>query len=118
MILVGTHADDESCTDEFLDALYAKLRTEYAEEYLCIKGIYFVSGTRGDGVEALKKCIISTALKEKYLEEEIPKNYMLLEERVRSLAKAITPPLMQWTEFKKLVIEAGISAEDASAAGM
>ncbi len=58
------------------------------------------------------------ALKDPKVTEKIPRAYLSLESKVRALvlSKAVSPPLMSWSEFKQLANECGLSDRSVVAA--
>jgi hypothetical protein len=68
-----------------------------------VLGIYMVSSLSGFGVDELRTALVQSVSKERYMNEEIPQNYIALEEKVNALKTTRAPPVMTWTEFQRFV---------------
>lgn len=129
IIIVGTHAEGRYCSSDFYDDVYNRITekcrahsnnvkgeplTNYSVSlpplalarlnWSCLVfslGIYMVSSLSGFGVDELRAALVQIVSKERYMNEEIPQNYMALEERVSAVRTTRTPPVMTWSEFQR-----------------
>lgn len=127
VMLVGTHSDDPSVTDEFCQSIAPEL-SSYAKKFSNVKSIKYLSNKDGNGFESFKDALLELALKEKSMGEDIPVTWISLEDRVhwyrqlrkekmgKTMENAAAPPLIKWQEWKTLAMAAGIPDSNVLAA--
>jgi Leucine-rich repeat (LRR) protein/GTPase SAR1 family protein len=109
VILVGTHLDDKRCTSTFIAELQSSFEERYKKRFPCIKAVTFVSCHTSKGLEELKDTLINTALKEKVLSQRVPLSYLMMAQVVEKEKK--TRPILRWSTFEKMALNAGISED-------
>eukprot|EP01098_Paradermamoeba_levis_P004984 TRINITY_DN2117_c0_g1_i4.p1 TRINITY_DN2117_c0_g1~~TRINITY_DN2117_c0_g1_i4.p1 ORF type:complete len:1636 (+),score=493.61 TRINITY_DN2117_c0_g1_i4:118-5025(+) len=117
VILVGTHADDKSCTPEFVEELWNSLKKKYAR--FEVKHFFAVSGKTKQNVLDLEQSIekIAKELKaEKFGTEIIPDSYLTLEKRIKLKRRELLPPILSLEEFKQLALTCNVREENVPAA--
>jgi hypothetical protein len=108
IILVGTHVDDKVCTPEYVESVSEKVAklVDMLSFPLDIKYHVVVSTAKGTGIKELKKHLIEIALGLPYMPEEIPKSYLIMEEKIQAkISGAIKVPTVNWKEFEALARE-------------
>eukprot|EP01102_Stenamoeba_stenopodia_P010656 TRINITY_DN3237_c0_g1_i5.p1 TRINITY_DN3237_c0_g1~~TRINITY_DN3237_c0_g1_i5.p1 ORF type:complete len:1193 (+),score=204.69 TRINITY_DN3237_c0_g1_i5:671-4249(+) len=116
VVLVGTHVDDKICTNEYVETVserVAKLIDSLTFP-IDIKYHIVVSTAKGTGIKDLKKKLVEVALELPYMPEEIPKSYLIMEEKIQNkISGAVAVPTVNWKEFEAIARESSIPEEDA-----
>ncbi|PRP77349.1 hypothetical protein PROFUN_05594 [Planoprotostelium fungivorum] len=117
IIIVGTHSDSPVCTSDYLQKTQQRINEEYYARFPNIQYVCEVDAKKGKNIEELIKILSKIALAQPRMGENIPKSYLLLEEKVlkerkRRLKGKPGYPLMTYNEYSELALGCSIS-EDA-----
>jgi len=102
VVLVGTHADDERCSEEYLETIRHEMRIKYQTQFPKIAGFFFVSVTTGKGMDSFCDELAIIIAAHKCMGEHLPRNYLELEKLVLSEAKKRMPPVIPWAEYMEM----------------
>lgn len=119
IILVGTHLDNEICTEAFVQEASQEVES-YHSKFPNIQKIFFVSCSQLRELFSLKDAICELTLQMPWMKEKIPNPYETLRERVKWKKRQDTddnsPPLMKWEEWRNVANSVGIFDRDVRSA--
>ena len=129
IILVGTHADDALCTEEYIFDYQQELKDRYLKRFKSSLGVpsikYIITlstrfgkkGTPGDDVRQLMERVGHIMVNRRLVGKTYPKSWLGLEKHLRALSKQREQsPFMSWAEFTETATNCHISQEDVSEA--
>ena len=79
IFLVGTHIDDESCTDTVQLQAKARLQTLFNFRKYNIIDCLFISSKTGEGIKELVQSLINIGREHHMLKQMVPSNYLVLD---------------------------------------
>eukprot|EP01117_Protostelium_nocturnum_P011694 TRINITY_DN4256_c3_g1_i11.p1 TRINITY_DN4256_c3_g1~~TRINITY_DN4256_c3_g1_i11.p1 ORF type:complete len:1743 (-),score=580.06 TRINITY_DN4256_c3_g1_i11:39-5267(-) len=111
LIIVGTHADDKKCTQEYMSSVLQAMKDKYQKRFRNIVDYFALDATKN--VPQLKKQIKNIIASQTTMGEAIPKAYLelerlILEERRVQSSKT---PIIKWSDYTKLGTLASIHDE-------
>ncbi|KAL6060410.1 Myotubularin-like phosphatase domain [Balamuthia mandrillaris] len=115
IIIVGTHADDPKCTEEYLEATRAAISAKFLSSRrfasLLNRQVHFVSCTTGKGMDRLFQDIASVLEGQRHMGRPMPKSYLQLEKELLDRRKELNPPILQWQDYVAVAKLCGIQEE-------
>jgi len=121
VLLVGTHADDERCSEEhlattqgwcaghpaFCPILWLTIKNnERLEKRYCsgrfprVVGIHFVSCVTAKNMESLLAHLQTIIAAQEYIGQPLPSNYLELEKLLANHTKTHSPPIISWSDYQ------------------
>jgi hypothetical protein len=111
MIVIGTHTDCVS--PEYLEEVRDAITTDELLNAFKFLGPFFASSFTGKGIDEIRQQIVKAAVKSKYVMENIPKTFLLMETFVElQKMKVKDPPVMTFQELKQGCLEAQINPDN------
>jgi len=113
VLLVGTHAEDKTCSKEYQDRYFNSIYQKYGSRFKSqIFGHFAISNETQKGLIDLKSRILDLALAQPYMPDEIPLSFRGLEEKLGGAQQRLTsagfPPTLAWEEYKRMALEVKI----------
>lgn len=122
VIIVGTRADDERCSGEYLNetrhrcphahvsggrrdahpTTVRRLDKSFVRLFPNIVGVHLVSPVTGKGIDALINNIRKVVSRQEFIERKMPSSYLELEKVVLQQAKSRNPPVLKWDAYREL----------------
>ena len=124
IILVGTHADDNLCTPQYVREYQQELKRRYMKRFKSRLGVPSIKhivaittrykrGLPHDDIKSLMERITAIMVKKRLVGKTYPTSWLSLEKHLRSLSRQREQsPFMDWKEFTATAINCHISEED------
>ena len=131
MVLVGTHLDEISRDASKIQC--DNLQGKWQAQFKNIELVTAVSTVNGKGVKELQKelvrigalavCLLCSvaniwhsfaAMKQKWMDKTIPKNYLLVQQKIEALKGTGKAPWLDWSAYRSLILECGVSEDDVA----
>lgn len=104
-MIVGTHAEDKRCTNEFIQDAFNQIHRKFARQFNLQRDRYFaVSNLLGSGVSKLKKKIIEISLAQHFMPDTVPLSFIEMEEKILAARQSLNPPLINILSFLSLLL--------------
>jgi len=108
VILVGTHLDDKKCNKKYVESYFESLLSKYQKKFPNLSFHIAISTSTGKNIDVLKAKIIKIASSQPTMGETIPKSWLSVESKVRSIKSFNQQPILQYRTYKKLAQDSGI----------
>ncbi|KAL6046584.1 Myotubularin-like phosphatase domain [Balamuthia mandrillaris] len=112
VILVGTHADDEKCTDSYLEEVGNDIETRLLSPSSrfrpLIQQVHFISCTNGRGVARLMEGMAAILERQEGMGRPLPKSYLQLEKELFEKRREMNPPVLEWKDYVSMAKLCGI----------
>eukprot|EP00026_Physarum_polycephalum_P000314 Phypoly_transcript_00314.p1 GENE.Phypoly_transcript_00314~~Phypoly_transcript_00314.p1 ORF type:complete len:1738 (-),score=158.13 Phypoly_transcript_00314:23-5236(-) len=113
VVLVGTHSASPVCTRQYIDKVMDDVEQRISRVKCAdlIKTFAVVDSLQGNGIETLRAKLVSLALEQPYMGEEVPDNYAALQLKINAI-KQTGKASLKTEEFNSIAVDCGIREED------
>ena len=108
ILLVGTHRDDDQCSEEYLEHITRMLTERYpSNRYSQVRHILMVSCKTGKGFSALHDALEASAAT---IQPIVSPAWLVAHHHLQDLAAKV--PFIPWKEYCEIAHSCGVSAEE------
>jgi serine/threonine protein kinase/Leucine-rich repeat (LRR) protein len=110
-LVVGTYSDEKMCTPDYVRMVGRRVKSQLDSKFGNVLGFYPLSNTRRKSVESALDALRKTIADLPFLVQQVPSGVLSFENQLSMIASQRPYPLMDWSEYSKLAVECGVSAD-------
>jgi hypothetical protein len=116
VVLLGTHADDQLCSQDHIDAVFRTMMDRFSERFgdmICAVAADDVSKSVDNSLIALEDAVLHPHVVGR-IGETVPQCYLNFEELALAERETLNPPVMSWVDWVRMAEVAGVLVSDAT----